>query len=53
MIAAVERTGAIDYTARRAQEEALRAGEALHVLPTSPYRDALEALAEFAVARTY
>ena len=53
VVAAVERTGAIDYTARRAQDEARRAGEALEALPTSPFRDALEALADFAVARTY
>ena len=52
VVGAVERAGAIDYTARRAQEEARRAGEALRAIPTSPYRDALEALAEFAVART-
>ncbi len=53
VISAVERAGAIDYTSRRAQEEALRAGEALAALPASPYRDALEALAKFAVSRTY
>ncbi len=53
VVAAVERSGAIDYTARRAQEEARRAGEALAGLPASPYRDALGALAEFAVCRTY
>ena len=53
VIGAVERTGAIDYTARRAQEEALRAGEALDALPNSPCREALGALARFAVSRTY
>jgi len=53
VIGAVERAGAIDYTARRAQEEALRAGEALHAIPISPFREALEALARFAVSRSY
>ena len=53
VIDAVERTGAIDYTARRAQMEAVRAGEALTALPASPYRDALDALARFAVSRTF
>ena len=53
VLAAVERTGAIDYTARRARDEARRAGEALGAVPDSPFRDALAALAEFAVARTY
>jgi octaprenyl-diphosphate synthase len=53
VVGAVERARAIDYTARRAQDEARRAGEALVAIPTSPFRDALEALAEFAVARSY
>jgi octaprenyl-diphosphate synthase len=53
VIAAVERTGAIDYTSRRARDEARFAGEALAALPVSSYRDSLEALAEFAVSRTY
>jgi octaprenyl-diphosphate synthase len=53
VVAAVERSGAIDYTARRAREEARLAGEALEALPNSPFRDALAALADFAVARTY
>ena len=53
VIDAVERTGAIDYTARRAREEAARAGEALTILPASPYRDALEALVRFAIGRSH
>ena len=53
VIAAVERTGAIDYTSRRARDEARCAGEALAALPVSSFRDSLEALAEFAVSRTY
>jgi octaprenyl-diphosphate synthase len=53
VIAAVERTGAIAYTADRARHEAERAGQALSMLPASAYRDALESLAVFAVTRTH
>jgi octaprenyl-diphosphate synthase len=49
----IESSGGLAYTARMAQREKDRAVAALHRLPASPYRDALEALAEFAVARTY
>jgi octaprenyl-diphosphate synthase len=50
---AIESTGAIAYTARLAREEADKAIEALAAVPSSPYRDALRALAEFSVNRTY
>ncbi len=50
---AIESTGAIAYTARTAQTEARKAAAALSVIPDSPYRDALYALAEFSVNRTY
>jgi octaprenyl-diphosphate synthase len=53
VISAVESTGAIDYTAALARDEAQRAGEHLRTLPESPYREALYALADFAVNRTY
>lgn len=53
VLAAIESTGAIDYTARLAREEAARAAAALAPLPPSPYRDALEALAAFSVSRSY
>jgi len=45
--------GGLEYTARMARREKDLAIAALHRLPESPYRNALEALAEFAVARTY
>jgi octaprenyl-diphosphate synthase len=45
--------GGLEYTARMARREKDLAVAALHRLPESPYRNALEALAEFAVARTY
>jgi octaprenyl-diphosphate synthase len=51
--ALIERTGGIEYTARMAQREKDAAVAALAALPASPYREALGALAEFAVARTY
>lgn len=53
VITAVERTGAIDYTSRRARDEARSARDAIVALPESSFRDSLEALAEFAVSRTY
>ncbi len=51
--AAIESTGAIDYTARCAQIEADKAIEALSIIPASNYKDALSFLARFAVNRTY
>ncbi len=50
---AIESTGAIAYTARSARAEAERAIDTLSRLPASPYRDALHALAEFSVSRSY
>ncbi len=50
---AIESTGAIAYTARSARAEAGRAIDTLSRLPASPYRDALHALAEFSVSRSY
>jgi octaprenyl-diphosphate synthase len=50
---AIEATGAIAYTAHAAQGEADKAAAALRTVPPSPYRDALLALTEFSVTRTY
>ncbi len=50
---AIESTGAITYTARAARAEADKAVEGLGRLPDSPFRDALYALADFSVDRTY
>ena len=50
---AIESTGAIEYTARAARAEADQAIKCLSVIPASTYKDALHALAEFAVNRTY
>ena len=53
MRAAVEAAGALDYTARKAQEFAERAIACLDALPASEYRDALADLGRFSVARTH
>jgi len=50
--AAIERTGGLDYTARLARSEADLAVQALADIPGSAFREALAALAEFAVTRT-
>jgi octaprenyl-diphosphate synthase len=49
--AVIETTGALAYTARRAQEAADRAIEALDGIPDSEYRQAMIAIAEFAARR--
>lgn len=53
VLEAVESTDALAYTARSAQEEARKAAESLEPIPASPYKDALYALAEFSVNRSY
>ena len=50
--AVIESTGGLDYTARLAENEADLALEALAGIPASAYRDALGALARFAVTRS-
>jgi octaprenyl-diphosphate synthase len=46
-------SGGLEYTSRMAHDHKDAAVAALGVLPASPYRDALAALAEFSVARSY
>jgi len=53
VVAAIESTGANAYTARRAEDEAQRATEALASIPESPYKQALVDLASFSVHRTH
>ncbi|MHB8535107.1 MAG: octaprenyl diphosphate synthase [Sulfuricaulis sp.] len=50
---AIESTGSITYTARRAEEEASRAIAALTAIPDSPYKQALLDLAHFSAHRNY
>ena len=49
----IESSGGLEYTARLAQREKDLAIEALADLPDSAYRQALRALADFAVSRTH
>ena len=51
IVAIVSSTGALDYTARKAQEAADAAIDALARIPDSDFRQALIALANFAVQR--
>lgn len=51
--AAVTDSGALDYTARLANEHADRAVALLAALPPSAYRESLEQLARFAVKRSF
>jgi octaprenyl-diphosphate synthase len=53
VLAAIESTGALEYTARLAQREADQALAALEPLPGSVHLTALKSLATFAVQRTY
>jgi octaprenyl-diphosphate synthase len=53
VIAAMNRSGALDYTRRQAQAEARTASAALEALPNSKQRDYLLQLADFAVTRNY
>ncbi len=53
VIAAIQRSGALDYTRHQAEAEAITAGAALAALPNSKYRDSLLQLADFAVTRVY
>jgi octaprenyl-diphosphate synthase len=51
--AAIESTGAIDYTAALARRYAQEAKQLVSALPESAQRTALEKMADFAVVRTY
>ena len=53
VVSAIESTGANAYTARKAEDEARCAAEALSAIPESPYKQALLDLARFSVHRTY
>jgi len=53
VIAAIHRTGALDYTRRQAEFEARTASAALAGLPDTKQRDYLLQLANFAVTRDY
>ena len=52
VLAAIDSTGGLDYTARLAREESEQALSSLGALPHSSYKDGLAALARFAVEHT-
>jgi len=53
VVAAIRRTGALEYTRGRARAEAAVATERLHALPDSACRDSLLQLARFSVERNF
>ncbi|MDP1673655.1 MAG: octaprenyl diphosphate synthase [Burkholderiales bacterium] len=53
VLAAIRRSGALDYARRQAEAEAGAACAALSAIPPTPYRDSLLQLASFAVTRTH
>ena len=53
VLAIIEKTGSLAYTARAAREQAKLAQAALEALPDSNYKLALSQLAEFSVERAY
>ncbi|MBX2850059.1 MAG: polyprenyl synthetase family protein [Acidiferrobacterales bacterium] len=53
VLAVIEKTGSLAYTARMAREQAKLAQRALDVLQDSKFKTALSGLAEFSVERTY
>lgn len=53
VVDAIESLGSIAYTVRTAEEEALRAQQALSVVPDSPFKQALLDLAHFSAHRKH
>jgi octaprenyl-diphosphate synthase len=53
ILAAIQSTGALEETTRRAVAEAEAAKQAISLLPPSQYRDSLVELADFAVTRRH
>ncbi len=53
ILKAIESTEALHYTARLAKSEARAAITALEVLPETPFRDGLAAIADIAISRSY
>lgn len=52
IVNAIESTGAITYTEKVADQQALKARQQLDKLPDNPHRDALINLTKFAISRT-
>lgn len=53
IVGIIEKTGAIEYTSKAAQREVSQAKQALAIIVDSPYKQALSALADFSINRTF
>jgi len=53
VLAAIESTNALTYTAKVAEKEAQKAADSIKMLPASSYKEALIALAQFAAHRSF
>lgn len=53
VLAIIEQTGSLGYTARMAQQQAKLAKQSLSVLPESVFKNALSNLADFSASRTH
>jgi len=53
VITIINETGAITYTSQAAKQEVDNAKAALAIIPDSTYKDALLALADFSIERTF
>ncbi len=53
VVEAIQSTGALDYTKNAAKKESDAAIAALRAFPSNPYKDAMIALADFAVTRDH
>lgn len=53
VLAIIQSTGSLDYTAKFAEEEAEKAIQALSIIPENTYTDAMKQLALFSIQRSY
>ena len=53
VLAAIEQAGSLQYSLEQAQQHAQLAKECLHAVPDSEWKQALLALADYSVSRTY
>jgi octaprenyl-diphosphate synthase len=52
IMAAMQQTGAFEYSRNKAKQEAEKAKQALAILPDSPYKEALHQLADLSISRS-
>jgi octaprenyl-diphosphate synthase len=53
VLEAMNQCGSLEWTRKRAEQEADKAIEALQILPETPWRSALESLAHMSVQRDF